>query len=65
MTPPDWPALLARLHARKVDVRRVLQVSRVTLWYWRTGTKRPNGVHALSLEALDRGAEISRGVNHG
>jgi hypothetical protein len=53
---PDWPALLARLHARNVDVRRVLQVSRVTLWYWRTGMRQPNGTHALSLVALDRSA---------
>lgn len=49
----DWPALLQRLADRKVDVRRVLQVSRVTVWYWRNGLRKPNGDHAATLIALD------------
>ena len=60
----DWPALLQRLVERDIDVRRVLRVSRVTLWYWRTGTCKPNGTHALSLVALDRGEAIDKPVNH-
>lgn len=63
LTRLEWPALLARLDAREIDVRRVLGVSRVTLWYWRSGTKRPNGDHAASLIALDRGEAISNTVN--
>lgn len=59
----DWPALLARLADRKVDVRRVLRVSRVTLWYWRTGTRKPSGDHAASLIALDRGEALITPVN--
>lgn len=51
----DWPALLQRLVERDIDVRRVLRVSRVTIWRWRTRTAVPSGVHATSLVALDAG----------
>lgn len=53
----DWPALLARLAAREIDVRRVLRVSRMQLWRWRNGVQKPNGDHAASLIALDMGAD--------
>ena len=60
----DFPAMLARLEARQVNVRAVLNVTRVTVWYWRNGMRKPNGVHTATLIALDRGEEISRSVNH-
>ena len=49
----SWPAMIARLERRKIDIRGILQVSRVTLWYWRTGARKPNGDHAATLIALD------------
>jgi hypothetical protein len=50
----DWPAIIARLERRKVNLRALLNVSRVTLWYWRTGRRKPNGDHAVQIILMDR-----------
>lgn len=49
----DWPALLARLDARGVDVCARLRVDRTTVWRWRAGMRRPSGEHAVELVRMD------------
>ena len=49
----DWPAIIARLEGRRINLRGILQVSRVTVWYWRRGLRKPNGDHAATIISLD------------
>lgn len=48
----DWPALMDRLGDRGINVRRLLGVSRMTVWRWRNGTI-PDTDHAIRLLQLD------------
>lgn len=49
----DFPALLARLESRGIDIGERMSVSRVTVWRWRRGVVRPDGDHAAQLVLLD------------
>lgn len=58
----DWPTLIRRLKARKINIGRAVKVRRETVWRWEHRLAIPTGDNAVSLILLDDETEEQRSL---